>query len=202
MKFWKGVFVLFVLLGSIVLCLLACNKAPQSSPTVPKNERHVFVLSDLKVENRKAHVTCKKIESDWKAEPEPLGLLVVYSVVPSFDLRVIGRYAQTAIAKDDPNTGKEIWYSTMVGSDEQTYVGAWWYVLMSAAELNDTQELSLLLPEYEKSGKILGNGEMSVALVQGKIGRGDFMLLSEPLRIAFQGEEPLPPSHNPSTGTE
>ncbi|HPO87013.1 MAG TPA: hypothetical protein PLN86_14310 [Candidatus Hydrogenedentes bacterium] len=154
------------------------------------------------MENRKAYVTCERIESDWKAEPEPIGFLVVYSVVPSFDLRVIGRYAQTAIAKDDPNTGKEIWYSTMVGSDDQTYVGAWWYVLMSATELNDAQELSLLLPEYEKSGKILGNGEISVALVQGKIGRGDFMLLSEPLRIAFQGEEPLPPSHNPSTGTE
>ncbi len=170
----------------LTVTIYGCNPSDRSKKEADSLAQTVFKLTIPKIEGRMVSVVItKQTEANWTFS-KPTGLLVVYCTVPNFDVRSIGRYAKAAFVDDKQFPEKELYFSTMVGKSADDYLGAWWYLPLAPAELQDTlQELSIKLTEQEKSGRVMGEGELTFAVVEGKIGSGDFALLSEPFRTVY-----------------
>ena len=177
-----------VLTATVILLLPGVNCGRSSNTT----REHPFTLVDPRVENRVVRVGIQNGPGRWSPAESPCGLLVVYCQKPDFDIRILGSHAKMALGLRDRTWGDEVMCSTMVGEKDNQYVGAWWYVPLKPEEFGESgapHELTLGLPKYKNTGIILGQGQMTIVIVSGALGHGDFTLLSPLVRLPYGEEE-------------
>ena len=204
----------FAGLGLVLILVGGCGGSPKQAP-----EEHWFVLSNPRIErlsdtsieiNHVLHVDLARNPEFALPSGERIGLLTVFCAHPGFDIRPLGRFVKSAYGKEDPLSGTEVFFETLIGKSDTDYVGAWWLGYPTDIDWNSAQTISMTLTRRDRAGIIDGKGHMTVALVRETVfGEQEFVPLCEPLAFSYDDNQtprtnPLapPPPDSPSLPPE
>lgn len=167
-------------------------------PTIVEPEIKPFTLSSLRVEGRIVRSAIRFDPAHMPPGDYPLGLLAVYCGKEDFDPRLIGDVTGQGYGATDPELGAQVIASTLhdpsADEDEAGYLGAWWYGRTGDIDWTQQRQVGMQLAGLAGAGRLEplpGGSYLIVAMVAGRIGHGNLVLLSEPVRIPY--EPPLAP---------
>lgn len=167
-----------------------------------------FVLSSLRIHNRVLRTSLRFDPAKMPPGRYPVGLLCVYCGREDFDLRLIGDVSGRGYGAADPLLGSHIVASTLHNLESETleegYLGAWWYGRMEDVDWNQKRQMGMHLADLAGAGRmrpIEGGGYLLAAIVAGRIGHGNLVLLSNVLTQPYEPDAPAPettpPPQNP-----